>query len=108
MERVARAAKKTDPLFFPFLSPSPSSSSTPTRPPKPFGFRRFKGHEHDKEAAARAVAIADAVAGMDAKVEAYRTARRAHGASPLDVLLTRPAELRKRVGRAPAPGPGKK
>jgi hypothetical protein len=45
---------------------------------------------------------------MDEKIAAYRTARRAHGASPLDVLLTRPAELRKRVGRAPVAGNPKK
>ena len=59
-------------------------------------------------APARAAAIADAVRGMPARIADYRAARAAHGASPLDALLSRPSELRKRVGRAPAPGAGKK
>jgi hypothetical protein len=37
---------------------------------------------------------------MPAAIAEYRARRAAHGASPLEALLSRPSELKKRVGRA--------
>ena len=79
--------------------PSPSSSS-PSRPSKPFGFRKFKGHKHDKVAAAMRAATQVALQGMPEAIAAYRARRADHGASPLEILLSRPSDLKKRVGRA--------
>ena len=96
----SRARRPTRP-HSPSPSPSPSTPSPPpSRPPKPFGFRKFKGHKHDKVAAAKRAATEVALEGMPAAIAEYRARRAAHGASPLEALLSRPSELKKRVGRA--------